>query len=116
MPHKAFLADQNHSVHPDKALREQRVWVGTDLRYCEAGRPKEFFDALDSALEDPRVCFVVAYPEQAVAKRAFMMEMRGYFRGWEDVRVAASRHVDLLDQLVAGGYIVLGKGVLVSSG
>lgn len=84
-----------------------------DLGYTEAYRtPEDFFDALDCAIEDPDGTFVVEYPDQAVSKRAFMMELRGYFRDLEDVRVAASRHVDLLDQLVAGGYVVLGSNVM----
>lgn len=117
VPHKAFLADQDYTLDPADALRERRLWVGMDLGYCGAYRtPEDFFDALDCAIEDPDATFAVEYPERAGVRTASMMEVRGYFRDREDVLVAASRHVDLLDQLVAGGYIVPGREVLGSHG
>lgn len=113
VPYKTFLAEQDHMLHHDDALREQRVWVCMDLRYCEAYRtPEDFIDALDCAIEHPEGTFLLEYPDQARVKRAFMMEVRGYFRDRGDVLLAASRHVDLLDQLVAEGYIILGREVL----
>lgn len=111
VPYKTFLSEQDHTLHPEEALRERRVWVGMDLGYSQTYRaPEGFFDALECAIENPDGVFVVEYPDRAMTKRAFMMEVRGYFRNLEDVRVAAFRHVDLLDQLVVGGYIILGTG------
>lgn len=113
VPSKTFLADQDHTVHPADAVRELRFWAGMELRSYGAYRTAEdFLDALGRSIEVADANFVVEYPEQAKMERAFMMEVRGYFRDRLDVLAAARRHVDLLDQLVRGGYIVLWKGFL----
>ncbi|KAJ5613146.1 hypothetical protein N7510_006340 [Penicillium lagena] len=77
--------------------------------------PEDFVDTLDRSIEILGANFIVDDSEDAVSQqRAFLMEIRGLFRDRWDVLAAAQRHVDLLDQLVRGGFVeleeVLGGG------
>lgn len=58
-----------------------------------------------------RRCVIVDKPG-VVSKHAFWLQVRGFFRGPDDVFAAARKQAGLLRQLVLGGYIVLGPEVL----
>ncbi|GLI76286.1 hypothetical protein PoHVEF18_004557 [Penicillium ochrochloron] len=87
-------------------------WVGFDLkvmhRYKEAS---DFITALDHAMEIGGMSSIVDDPVDAPVK-AFMMEIRGIFRGEDDIYASAQRQVHVLDQMVFGKYVTLGPEVL----
>lgn len=120
IPHKTFLAEQYHLQKdrnagkeniPHPAVHEQRFWVGMRLPRRAYPTRDAFLDTLDRSIEMLGANIVVEHPGQAGPPRAFLMEVRGYFRGRLDVLAAAQRHVDLLGQLVSWGYLCLGDVV-----
>jgi hypothetical protein len=89
---------------PTAVIRNNNHWHNT---------PGDFIETLDRSIEMLGVNFIVDDPEDAPSQqRAFLLEIRGLFRDRLDVLASAQRHVDLLDQLVRGGFVELGEEVL----
>ncbi|KAJ5826235.1 hypothetical protein N7474_003373 [Penicillium riverlandense] len=92
-------------------------WVGIPLptainnhHHHLHSTPEDFIEALDRSIEMLGANFIVDDPEEAPSQeRAFLMEIRGLFRDRLDALASAQRHVDLLDQLVRGGFVELGE-------
>lgn len=86
-------------------------WVGIPLLTAISNNtPEGFVERLDRSIEMLGANFIVDDPEDAPSQqRAFLMEIRGLFRDRLDVLASAQRHVDLLGQLVTGGFVGLGE-------
>jgi hypothetical protein len=108
---------------PNRAIEKQRksipfetYWVGFELSFMHRyKKDSDFITALDQAMEIGGLAFIVDEPAQAPVK-AFLMEIRGLFRGENDVWASAQRQVHVLDQLVFGKYVALGPEVLAWAG
>ncbi|KAJ5905776.1 uncharacterized protein N7473_002692 [Penicillium subrubescens] len=87
-------------------------WVGFDLKFMQRYKEgSDFITALDHAMEIGGMAFIVDDPADAPVK-AFMMEIRGMFRGEDDILASAQRQVHVLGQMVFGKYFTLGPEVL----
>lgn len=93
-------------------------WVSIPLTFYHWCRTAEdFLTGVESALQvessdPPRAVIVDNHKPGLISKHAFWIQVRGFFRGSDDVFGAARRQVCLLRWLVLGGYVVLGQEVL----
>jgi hypothetical protein len=102
----------SREIEKQDILPERTYWVGFELKFMHRYKdPADFIGALDRAMEIGGMAFIVDEPAEARA-RAFMMEIRGIFRGRDDVLASAQRLVHILDQMVFGKYVALGPEVL----
>lgn len=111
IPSKIWHLENVYSTSEEQTV----TWVAVPMTFYHRCRiPEDFLIEVESALQgqwSDRRCVIVDKPG-VVSKHAFWLQVRGFFRGPDDVFAAARRQASLLRQLIIGGYIVLGQEVL----
>jgi hypothetical protein len=114
-PSRSFISDQKLQPE-DQHVQEQIRWVGFDMKDFLFKRPDDFFNVFEDMLDEGGA-IITCYPNRLdLPRRAFLMEMRGYFRDDNDVLVAAKRHIDVVEKLVKYDYLVLEDDVIAPPG